>query len=101
MCAASNEKKQRAALLLISPQIFTRAEHPEKSFPAVLTELTPRKIARAMPASMRRFNVTAPNSVTPLVERLHSIACKRDKPPRFLLTIKMRGVKPISFFDTF
>src|SRR5258708_24645088 len=34
----------------------------------------------------------------PLVERLHSIACKRDKSSHFLLTIKMKGVKTTSFF---
>jgi hypothetical protein len=33
------------------------------------------------------------NSGHPLVERLHFIACKRFKSPRFLLTIKMRRVK--------
>jgi hypothetical protein len=37
----------------------------------------------------------------PLVERLHYIACKRDKSGHFLLTIKMKGVKTTSFFDTF
>jgi hypothetical protein len=37
----------------------------------------------------------------PLVDRLHSIACKRDKSGHFLLTIKIEGVKTTSFFDTF
>jgi len=41
------------------------------------------------------------NSGHPLVERLHSIACKRDKASHFLLTIKMKGVKTTSFFDAF
>src|ERR1700731_1855940 len=36
------------------------------------------------------------NSGHPLVERLHSIACKRDKASHFLLTIKTKGVKTTS-----
>jgi hypothetical protein len=36
-----------------------------------------------------------------LVERLHSVARKRDIRPRFSLTLKMKGVKTNSFFDAF
>jgi hypothetical protein len=36
-----------------------------------------------------------------LVDKLHSIACKVDRVPRFSLTLKIGRVKRESFFDTF
>jgi len=60
----------------------------------------PRNRNAPDPASMARC-ARCTNSGHPLVDRLHSIACKRDKSGYFLLTIKMKGVKTTSFFDTF
>ena len=41
------------------------------------------------------------NRVHPLVDGLHSIDFQDDKSPAFLLTLKMKGVKTTSFFDSF
>ena len=57
------------------------------------------RIARNARSTALRGKCT--NSGHPLVDWLHSIACKRDKSGHFLLTIKMKGVKTTSFFDTF
>jgi hypothetical protein len=43
----------------------------------------------------------APNSLHPAVDGLHSIDFSADKPPPFLLTLKMKGVQTTSFFDSF
>ncbi|HYM06369.1 MAG TPA: hypothetical protein VEU11_07380 [Terriglobales bacterium] len=37
----------------------------------------------------------------PPVDGLHSIDFQDDKTPAFLLTLKMKGVKTTSFFDSF
>jgi hypothetical protein len=37
----------------------------------------------------------------PAVDGLHTIDFPADKTPAFLLTIKMKGVKTTSFFDSF
>jgi len=60
----------------------------------------PRNRNAPDPVSMARC-ARCTNSGHPLVDRLHSIACKRDKSGHFLLTIKMKGVKTTSFFDSF
>jgi hypothetical protein len=47
------------------------------------------------------FLMTAPLPLHMPVDDLHSIDFAADKSPHFLLTLKMKGVKPISFFDSF
>jgi hypothetical protein len=44
---------------------------------------------------------TAPKMLHPPVDGLHSIDFSADKTPPFLLTLKMKGVKTTSFFDSF
>jgi hypothetical protein len=44
---------------------------------------------------------TAQLALHPPVDGLHSIDFAADKSPHFLLTIKMKGVKTTSFFDSF
>jgi hypothetical protein len=44
---------------------------------------------------------TAPGTRQMAVDDLHSIDFPADKTPRFLLTLKMKGVKTNSFFDSF
>jgi hypothetical protein len=44
---------------------------------------------------------SAPKLLHPAVDGLHSIDFSADKMPPFLLTLKMKGVKTTSFFDSF
>jgi hypothetical protein len=49
----------------------------------------------------QHFSNAAPLALHVPVDGLHSIDFQGDKPAHFLLTLKMKGVKPISFFDSF
>jgi hypothetical protein len=83
------------------PEIFTStrlATIERSASPA--NGIAPRNRDAPNPAIKAR-QAGCTKSGHPLVERLHSVVCKRDKSGHFLLTIKMKGVKTNSFFDTF
>ena len=85
---------------LISPQIFTI----EKTIESDIKRCCPLKDLVKMRCEQEGSVPRAPrctNSGHPLVEGPHFVVCKRDKSKNFLLTIKLRGVKRTSFFDTF
>jgi hypothetical protein len=61
----------------------------------------PREISLLTPRLDAAGNLTAHFFVHPPVNRLHSIAAQAHTVRGFLLTLKMKGVKTTSFFDTF
>jgi hypothetical protein len=61
----------------------------------------PPESASATREMEARSAQSAPKLLHPAVDGLHSIDFSADKMPPFLLTLKMKGVKPTSFFDSF
>jgi hypothetical protein len=83
-----------------SGNFHSRKMAANQSVEAILQTYLPKKSRCTAAADIPHW-LDCTNFGHPLVDGLHSIACKRDKSRHFLLTIKMKGVKTTSFFDTF
>jgi hypothetical protein len=87
------------------PERFLPDFHSAKNRIFYFRSLPRLKSGGKIPARSRNYPPpvmpVAPNALHPVVDSLHSIDFEDDKTPRFLLTIKMKGVKTTSFFDSF
>jgi hypothetical protein len=66
-----------------------------------IDERNPRKIEWRRRRAKRRLCAIAPDTLHRAVDGLHPIDFPADKTSAFLLTLKMKGVKTNSFFDSF
>src|SRR6266849_5157110 len=83
------------------PQIFSQVNNVMGRAPYEFSLGESRANRTSIAAAARYWAGHCTKSGQRLVDRLHSIACKADRVPRFSLTLQIGRVKKHSFFGTF